>query len=610
MIKNLKLIAFLIFIFAPTTSLFSQVDTDFWFAAAFNTSYGNTRDRPINIWVTTLSEDAEITVSQPANKTFIPITKTVPAYTTEVIELTSRINSIQCTASVEPQQRGLHMHSTTKITAYFEQNSISNPDIFALKGGNALGNDFIIPSQTDYANCTDQGWLSTAHTFVIVAIYDGTLATIIPTHALTGGHAANVPFTISMNKGETFVCQSTSTAASGNLAGSSVSTNNHPVAITVNDDSMKMYDSGGGGISAPDLGGDQIIPIGTTGKEYVIVKGYLENSVKDRVYVTGITDNTVIKKNDVAWKTIDANETESYAFSNGESAIYLSADTNYYVWHVSGYSGQPAAAIVPPIKCTGSDTVAFTRSTPASPEDANFALLVITKAGHEDAFKVKGSTTLLTASDFFDVPGTSGDWRAARKSYSNAQMPFNSVIDIINTEGAYFHVGVLNGNSGNSCRYGYFSNFDALNLGNDRSICIDSETTLDAGNALSYLWNTGEQTQSIEVETGKFWVEITKEGCDRILRDTIEIFDTLSLPTIVIPNPAPMCQGFFQTLDAGAGFNSYEWNDDPTQNQQTIEVSTPDEYWVKVSNDNNCFNADTVTYSTLPKPAPNTIKHN
>ena len=47
---------------------------------------------------------------------------------------------------------GLRITSSAPITAYYEQGSTFNAEIFVLKGKNALGNHFIIPWQTIYDN--------------------------------------------------------------------------------------------------------------------------------------------------------------------------------------------------------------------------------------------------------------------------------------------------------------------------------------------------------------------------------------------------------------------------------------------------------------------------
>ncbi|MBC6410173.1 MAG: gliding motility-associated C-terminal domain-containing protein [Ekhidna sp.] len=64
-----------------------------------------------------------------------------------------------------------------------------------------------------------------------------------------------------------------------------------------------------------------------------------------------------------------------------------------------------------------------------------------------------------------------------------------------------------------------------INLGNDTTICIDEVLTLDAGTGTSYVWSTGETTQTINVDTtGTYWVEVTTaNGCTDF--DDIEVLE-------------------------------------------------------------------------------------
>ncbi|WP_420316030.1 PKD domain-containing protein [Ekhidna sp.] len=62
-----------------------------------------------------------------------------------------------------------------------------------------------------------------------------------------------------------------------------------------------------------------------------------------------------------------------------------------------------------------------------------------------------------------------------------------------------------------------------VDLGADTTICVDEVLQLDAGAGLSFVWNTGEVSQTIEVDTaGTFWVEVTSAtGCTGF--DDIEV---------------------------------------------------------------------------------------
>ncbi len=64
-----------------------------------------------------------------------------------------------------------------------------------------------------------------------------------------------------------------------------------------------------------------------------------------------------------------------------------------------------------------------------------------------------------------------------------------------------------------------------VDLGNDTTICVDEVLELDAGQGASFVWNTGETTQTIQVDTtGTYWVEVTNDaGCTDF--DDIEVLE-------------------------------------------------------------------------------------
>ena len=64
-----------------------------------------------------------------------------------------------------------------------------------------------------------------------------------------------------------------------------------------------------------------------------------------------------------------------------------------------------------------------------------------------------------------------------------------------------------------------------VDLGQDTTICVDEVLTLDAGTGTSYVWSTGETTQTIDVDTtGIYWVEVTTaNGCTDF--DDIEVLE-------------------------------------------------------------------------------------
>lgn len=139
-----------------------------------------------------------------------------------------------------------------------------------------------------------------------------------------------------------------------------------------------------------------------------------------------------------------------------------------------------------------------------------------------------------------------------------------------------------------------------VNLGADQAICPGGIVTLDAGNAgSSFLWSTGDTTQTITVTTlGNYSVAVTNaNGC--VGRDTAAVISK-PLPIVNAGPDLSKCPGDSVTIDAGAGFAAYLWNNGATT--QTIRVSAAAQYIVTVTNAEGCSASDTVnvTNNALP----------
>jgi len=80
-------------------------------------------------------------------------------------------------------------------------------------------------------------------------------------------------------------------------------------------------------------------------------------------------------------------------------------------------------------------------------------------------------------------------------------------------------------------------NIAPIALADSISICDVAGLTLDAGipNATSYIWSTGETTQTIEVqEEGMYWVNVDADGC--LISDTTYVDGELGGGTLYVPN--------------------------------------------------------------------------
>ncbi len=124
----------------------AQTDTRFWFVAPeVSNDHG---DRPIAFRITSEGQATQVRVYTPANTGIFDTTFLLPANNTTTIPLTHRISQIENDPPNTVHNRGFLIESTELITAYYEVITAgNNPDIFALKGRNALGTSFYLPGQ-------------------------------------------------------------------------------------------------------------------------------------------------------------------------------------------------------------------------------------------------------------------------------------------------------------------------------------------------------------------------------------------------------------------------------------------------------------------------------
>jgi PKD repeat protein len=115
----------------------------------------------------------------------------------------------------------------------------------------------------------------------------------------------------------------------------------------------------------------------------------------------------------------------------------------------------------------------------------------------------------------------------------------------------------------------------------------------------SLLWSTGDTINTINVNTtGIYSIEVnTNVGC--VLRDSIQV-SLGNLPFVDAGTSQEICTGETITLDAGAGFASYEWSTGDTT--AAINVNTSGTYIINVTNNLGCTGADVINIAILPNP--------
>lgn len=585
----------------------AQVDKEFWFAPP-EVSRGHADfDRPIKLFITTFGQKATVTVSHPS-ASVSPFTKpiivTIPRDSTKEVDLTPRIQYVESAPANKVLKTGLHITSTAPIAVYYEVVSDAckcNPEIFVLKGNNALGTSFMIPSQ----NMADNSSLyspTPVSSFDIVATENNTTVTITPSKTIVG-HAAGVSFSVTLNMGEVYSAAATSQLAADHLGGSVVVADK-PVAVTLKDD--LVYISSGPKCAGADLTGDQLVPVRLIGTEYIAMQGRL--TMQDRLFVTAVANGTLLYQDNVLVKLLNAGETEMLTVTG--PSTYVTSSSPVYVLQLSGVGCELGSTILPSLGCTGSYSVAFSRSSP-QPLFVN----LMTRAGGQGTFLVNGASGVVLPSMFTQVAGTGGQYYTA--TIAMPQVKVGSVVTIVNTS-MMFHLGVLNGDSTTGARMGYFSNYGNIApiVWTNTPLCQNDTVQLFTHNitGAQYKWVGPAGFQSTYYKpfiypaptsaSGVYTLEMKANGCT----GTSEVDLVVNPRPILNANPqiSYVCPADSMRLQA-SGADSFQWSPryaTDTTKGPTILVrpTTRTMYYVKGFGSNECTNTDSalVDIKTLP----------
>jgi FOG: PKD repeat len=538
---------FLIFIFIILNiSLKAQSDNEFWFAVPFATP-DHDPNKAAALRITLSNYDDTVVIEQPYGPAaFTPISVSIVAHATYTLTLdnylyqtsppatianttntidgypTGAVTSTSWDNNNPVSNKALHIYSKhhNKFSVYYEFDQRSsgggtnNPDIWVLKGSNALGYDFYTPFQTTWTNQNFK-YFPAYSSFDIVATTDNTHITItLPAGkaAAGAGHSiAGMTFSVNLNRGQTYsvapklVTQNNSAGVSwttpsrapaDRLAGTYVHAD-QPIAITTKDDSNVKS-------TAYDMIGDQLVPLKNTsgqnivGYKYVVMRGQLTNLSKtqgEAVYITATANNTLVYVCDISGKdslitpvALSVGQQVTYVIPVSKTAFTVRGTQPIYVFHVSGFVHEMGGAVLPSVdNCTGSLEVSFVRSvgsiTPSSICSSsgpnNLFLNIMARKDAVAGFYYQignGPIQKFGDASFFTPVGDS-TWYVLKDIYKcfSTQIPSGTPVRFWNVNGV-FHLGMINGTStGGGCRYGYFSNYNEVK---SSVYTVESQTNL------------------------------------------------------------------------------------------------------------------------------------
>ncbi len=464
---------FALVLLCGSQSVFSQVDTAFWFAVP-KLAHGHP-GHPIKLCVSTLDSPATVTVTKPAAGNTTIANFTVPAnssYSHTLVSDEAGLTGFECDYNT-PVNYGLYIHSTAKVNAYIAVQN-NNSEIYALKGNNALGTQFFIPMQYQYENASYNG--QARNSVQIIATENNTTVTIIPSVALyqDASHPANTPFNVTLNKGQVYNIASSTQTATGHMAGTVISSDK-PIVVDVSDDSATPNGSN------QDLVADQIVPEELAGSEYIVIPSpsaanntISGSGLSDYAFIFALEDNTKVTVyynngtlQSQSFENLMRGDKRSFHFPNNNPAFIWGRQENedgtttpkpIFVFQVTGAGNELGGTQLPHVYCTGSTSAAYMPL--AHPQGSSHVkhlfLTLICKEEYTTGFQINGVASI-AASEWQTVPGHT--MRYCRKDISS--MATQSSIRVTNSLGK-FHMGVIDYHQPggyDDCSISYFSSY-------------------------------------------------------------------------------------------------------------------------------------------------------
>ncbi|RYH74568.1 T9SS type A sorting domain-containing protein [Flavobacteriaceae bacterium 144Ye] len=274
------------------------------------------------------------------------------------------------------------------------------------------------------------------------------------------------------------------------------------------------------------------------------------------------------------------NAGEDVTINLGESITLTASGGDTYLWDTDEAS---ESITVSPIETTTYTVTGFVADCEAS-DTVTVTVVdnsVVADAG-EDVSICEGEEVVLTATG-----GATYEWSTGETTQSITVSPTETII---------YTVTVFDESGSNSDQDDVAVTVNAYpiaNAGEDVSVCLGNSITLTASGGSTYLWSTGETTESITVspsETTIYSVEVFENDCSSIDEVMVTVNE---IPTVDAGSNVTISLGESTTLTA-FGADTYLWSTGETTQSITVSPTETSTYSV-TGFINGCENTDTVT---------------
>ncbi len=588
----------------------STEGTEFWFG--FMESRHHQEDHYLEITVTS-AEPATFYISVgPGREPFNgPYTVTSGNPTQVVIPW----ELVEVIGSEEIQDKGIHLISEKPVNVYALNWSLNSADVAVIYPVGSLGQEYFAVC---YYPAIDQGPAQNGRNseFLIVATEDETLVEITPSRVTDKGKPKDSTFTVLLNQGQAYQVQSenepgTAAEGQGDLTGSHVLASK-PVAFYSGSLSTRVPTTQ----CCWDHLYEQIPPVHSWGREYYLAP--LKTREQDRYRIIAAYDNTTVHITGRVPVTIQRGAFEEIVVYHNDPKRIVS-DKPVLVAQYSqsrdvdigftGGDGDPFMIILSPVNQSRNE---ITFVAYASPDNINYEnyegisryfVNIVCATAETEHIRLNGEEV---DSEFQEFP---------EGGFSFAQIQIEAGANHLknmNDDGGF--LAYVYGFGGvESFGYGAGFNLDlTLDLGESTEflsdtllLCYGDTLLLDAGPYFdTYLWNTGETTQTITVsEPG--WYDATTttyDGCE--LKDSVYVYQS-SPQTELGEDYIEECMPFSLDLVAAGGYQKYLWENasgDTLSTAQTFVAEETGKYTVTVFDRYNCTVSDALELLIFPVP--------
>ena len=335
--------------------------TEFW--ATFLKNYTNrTGSSSMTLTLIVSSrENAIVTIQNPQTGW----QQSISVSANRVAEYVIPHNQGYTDAAGNVQKRGLKITSTAPISLYASNYDDATYDASIVLPTPALGKDYIIQVFENELYSKE---------FAIVATTNNTTITITPHARTTNGHVKNVPYTITLNAGETY--QVMSEDGNSDFSGTKVESN-YPIAVFAGHQCINVPT----GNPWCDHIVEQQMPTPMWGKQFALTK--TSSMSGDRVMITAKEDNTIVKINGVQKTTLKSLESYTFRLTDNSAFVETSEPATCFLYiegaRANGMNGDPSSIHISPIEQRISELTFATFETNRS--RSHYVNIVTTNAG-------------------------------------------------------------------------------------------------------------------------------------------------------------------------------------------------------------------------------------